>query len=273
MKIKVLVEDTSSSSLFRNEHGLSIYIETKDKKILFDTGESDLFLENAKKLDVNIKDIDFAAISHGHYDHGGGLKAFLSENEKSKVYISRKAFEKYFSKKSDKLTDIGLDGSLMSNDRIILTDDFYPVNDNAFLFSKVTGSEYCSSCNRSLFADKSGVITQDDFEHEQNLVITEDGKTVLIAGCAHKGIVNILKSLAALRDGKPDSVIGGFHLYDYSERTSEDPSVVAQIGEFLKRTGSMFYTGHCTGPEAYGHLKRVMGDQVQYISAGTVMEI
>jgi 7,8-dihydropterin-6-yl-methyl-4-(beta-D-ribofuranosyl)aminobenzene 5'-phosphate synthase len=273
MKIKVLAEDTSSSPLFRNEHGLSIYIETRDNKILFDTGASDLFLENAKKLNVNIKDVDFAVISHGHYDHGGGLKAFLNENEKSKIYISRKAFERHFSKRSDKITEIGLDGSLISDDRIILTDDIYPVNENALLFSRVAGSEFCSSCNRSLCADKGGILTQDDFEHEQNLVIAEDGKTILIAGCAHKGIVNILKSLAVLRCGNPDYVIGGFHLYDYGGRTSEDPSVVAQIGELLKRTGSMFYTGHCTGPEAYRHLKRIMGDQIQYLAAGTVVEI
>lgn len=273
MKIKVLAEDTSSSPSFRNEHGLSIHIETGDNKILFDTGASDLFLENAKKLNVNVKDVDFAVISHGHYDHGGGLKAFLNENEKAKVYIGGKAFEKHFSRRSDKLTGIGLDGSLISNGRIILTDEIWPVNENALLFSRVTGSECCSSCNRSLCVDKGGVITQDDFEHEQNLVVAENGKTILIAGCAHKGIVNIIKSLAALSYGKPDYVIGGFHLYDYSERKSEDPSVVAQIGEFLKGTGSMFYTCHCTGPEAYRRLKLVMGDQIQYLSAGTAVEI
>ena len=81
MLIKILVENTSISKELGSEHGLSLYIETKKHKIMFDVGASDLFLQNAKGLDVNIADIDFLVISHGHYDHGGGLKTFLEENK------------------------------------------------------------------------------------------------------------------------------------------------------------------------------------------------
>ena len=77
MLIKTLVENTAISKDFGSEHGLSLYIETKKHKILFDVGASELFLKNAKKLDVSIADVDFLVISHGHYDHGGGLKSFI----------------------------------------------------------------------------------------------------------------------------------------------------------------------------------------------------
>ena len=77
MIIKTLVENTSISKDFGNEHGLILYIETNALKILFDVGASELFLENAKKLDVNISDIDYLIISHGHYYHGGGLRMFF----------------------------------------------------------------------------------------------------------------------------------------------------------------------------------------------------
>ena len=79
MIIKTLVENTSISKDFGNEHGLSLYIETNALKILFDVGASELFLKNAEKLGVNITDVDFLVISHGHYDHGGGLKIFFKE--------------------------------------------------------------------------------------------------------------------------------------------------------------------------------------------------
>ncbi|MDD2234946.1 MAG: MBL fold metallo-hydrolase [Desulfitobacteriaceae bacterium] len=87
MLIKTLVENISISKDFGNEHGLSLYIETKKHKILFDVGASELFLQNAKKLDVNITDVDILVISHGHYDHGGGLKVFLQENSAATVYL------------------------------------------------------------------------------------------------------------------------------------------------------------------------------------------
>lgn len=86
MLIKTLVENTSVSEDFGSEHGLSLYIETKKQKILFDVGASELFLQNAKKLGVNIADVDFLVISHGHYDHGGGLKTFLKRTQKPKYF-------------------------------------------------------------------------------------------------------------------------------------------------------------------------------------------
>ena len=85
MIIKTLVENTSISKDFGNEHGLSLYIETNALKILFDVGASKLFLKSAEKLGVNITDVDFLVISHGHYDHGGGLKNFFKENTKAEV--------------------------------------------------------------------------------------------------------------------------------------------------------------------------------------------
>ena len=85
MIIKTLSENTSISKDIASEHGLSLYIKTKKHKILFDVGASELFLNNAKKLDVNISDVDFLVISHGHFDHGGGLKVFLRENTNADI--------------------------------------------------------------------------------------------------------------------------------------------------------------------------------------------
>ncbi len=113
MIIKTLVENTSISKEYGSEHGLSLYIETQGQKVLFDVGASGLFLENAKKLDVNIADVDFLVISHGHYDHGGGLGTFLQENTKADVFIHRLAFEKHYAlRPNEKLEFIGLEEGL-----------------------------------------------------------------------------------------------------------------------------------------------------------------
>ncbi|MGI6570826.1 MAG: MBL fold metallo-hydrolase [Caldicoprobacterales bacterium] len=95
MLIKTLVENTSISKDFGSEHALAV-CRTKKHKILLMMGASDLFLQNAKKLNVNIADVDFLVISHGHYDHGGGLKTFLKENTKAEVFLHRLAFEKHY---------------------------------------------------------------------------------------------------------------------------------------------------------------------------------
>ena len=124
MRITALAENTSVSDNFGAEHGLSLYIETDKHNILFDMGQTALFSENAEKLGIDLSMVDIAVLSHGHYDHGGGLKKFLSINDKAPVYINRYAFEPHYNGKEKY---IGLDISLQDNERIIFTDDFYEI--------------------------------------------------------------------------------------------------------------------------------------------------
>lgn len=93
MRITCLIENTASDEKFIAEHGLSLYVETDKAKILFDMGQSDAFVSNADKLGINLSDVDLAILSHGHYDHGGGLRKFLDINKNAPVYINRYAFE------------------------------------------------------------------------------------------------------------------------------------------------------------------------------------
>lgn len=97
-KIVTLVENTTSSSEYRSKHGLCLYIETDRHKILFDLGQDKLFLENAKKMDIDISEIDTVIISHGHKDHGGALKRFMDLNSNAKIYIRKEAFEPHYIK-------------------------------------------------------------------------------------------------------------------------------------------------------------------------------
>ena len=157
MLIKTLVENTSISKDFGNEHGLSLYIETKKHKILFDVGASELFLQNAKRLDVNIADVSFLVISHGHYDHGGGLKVFLRENNSAIIYIRRQAFDKHYSLRSNgKPAFIGLEENLKQNERIVFTPDDYTVDKGIWLFSNITQKEPRPKSNGGLLTGYNG---------------------------------------------------------------------------------------------------------------------
>ena len=91
MKIVCLLENKTALPHMETEHGLSLYIETGNKKILFDMGQTDAFAQNAEKLGISLEEVDFAVLSHGHYDHGGGLSRFLEINRHAPVFVQKDA--------------------------------------------------------------------------------------------------------------------------------------------------------------------------------------
>ncbi|MEA4832413.1 MAG: MBL fold metallo-hydrolase [Oscillospiraceae bacterium] len=274
MIIKVLSENTSISEKLSCEHGLSLYIETVNHRLLFDTGASGLFAENAVKLGVDLKKVDTVIISHGHYDHGGGLRTFLDINKNAKVYFQEKAFEKHYSNRSGgEKAYIGLDEALLTNDRFIFCTDRLKIDDELELFSGVKAEILVPSGNADLFKKTGDIFIQDDFAHEQNLIINEGNITLLIAGCAHNGIINIVGQFNKNNGHMPDYVLGGFHLYSKGTKQNEAPDMVDKIGKFLLETNSKYYTCHCTGMESYNRLKAVMREKIDYISTGNQLGI
>jgi 7,8-dihydropterin-6-yl-methyl-4-(beta-D-ribofuranosyl)aminobenzene 5'-phosphate synthase len=272
MKVLSLIENISNSENLYCEHGLSLFVQTDTHKILFDTGASENFIKNAESLGVDLREVDIAVVSHGHFDHGGGLKAFLELNKKASVYISKKAFEKYYAKREDGTMEyIGLDRMLFLNDRFILTQDYLKIDDGLELFSGVKGNTLNPTGNKVLFmqTDTHLQAELDTFEHEQNLLITQEKKSLLLAGCAHRGIVNIIDHMHRML-GKQDAdvVIGGFHLFNLSKKNKEDIDFIRQIADRLKNTKSTFYTCHCTGTQPYEVLKEAMGKQINYLATG-----
>ena len=273
MHLTVLSENTSASESFEHEHGLSIHLETADRRILFDTGAGCIFHNNAKKLGIDLANVDSLVISHGHYDHGGGLRAFLEINSRAKVYLHQQAFGAHYSKRTDGIAYIGLDQTLLPNERFIFCGDQAAVDENAEVFSRVESKRLFPSCNATLLMKCGDDFVPDDFVHEQNLVIQQNGKTILLAGCAHKGIVNIVDACKDRLGTFPDYVIGGFHLSGPRGNQSETQAAVEEIGKYLASTSSLYYTCHCTGMENYQQLKRILGEQIQTLSAGDQISI
>ena len=273
MKVKVLVENTSVSSKYKSKHGLCLYIETAKHKILFDLGANGLFLENARKMGVNIADIDTVVISHGHIDHAGALPLFLQHNSSAKIYIRESAFDKHYTKVLGLPFSVGLDRSLKNNKQIIFTDSVEVIDDELTLFSDVQSNELTSSSNLALLAEINGKKQIDNFKHEQNLLIKDGNKAVLFAGCAHAGIVNIKACAEQLTSGQPLVIIGGFHLYNPISKKHESKELVDKIAERLHDGETRYYTCHCTGQWAYSMMKEKLQDRLQHLSTGKEIEI
>lgn len=273
MKLTVLSENTSVSDALEHEHGLSIYMESAERRILFDTGAGCIFKSNAEKLGIDIAAVDLLVISHGHYDHGGGLRSFLEVNSRAKIYLHKQAFEAHYSKRAKGTVDIGLDQTLLPNERFVFCGEQLAIDENIEIFSRVKQKRLFPSCNATLRMKRGDEFVPDDFAHEQNLVIRSNGKTVLIAGCAHKGIVNIVDACRDRLGQYPDYVIGGFHFSGSGGNQSEAPEVVDATGAYLASTHSQYYTCHCTGMENYQQLKRTMLEKIQYLSTGDQISI
>ncbi|MDE6656044.1 MAG: MBL fold metallo-hydrolase, partial [Anaeroplasmataceae bacterium] len=190
IKIISLVENTTTSPKLKSKHGLCMYIETSRHKILFDLGPNALFLENALKLGVDIQSVDTVIISHGHSDHGGALAKFMKINSKAKIYIKESAFDRHYIKVLGIPISTSIDYALKKKPQILFTKDYDVIDEELSLFSNVTGRKLYSKANEKLFVKKNGRIVQDQFEHEQYLVIQDGNKQALITGCSHNGIVN-----------------------------------------------------------------------------------
>lgn len=268
MYIHNLMEDTlAPGSGMACEHGLSFYVETAAHRLLFDMGATGAFLENARRAGICPEEADTAVISHGHYDHGGGLAAFLEANKKAQVYLRKGAFEPHVSLHEDGEHRIGLKEELEKNPRVHILEGDLRLDDQLLLFGGVTERRLWPQFNRRLRKGLPG-RPQDDFGHEQSLFLSAEGRRILFAGCSHSGIVNILEKCRRLTGCWPDTVIGGLHLSNPRGREELDLGLLEGTAEYLEATGAVFFTGHCTGQEAYGWLKERLGERIFYIHSG-----
>lgn len=258
--VTVLIEETSSKQYISHEHGLSLYIKTPKHNLLFDTGATPEFINNADKLGVDLKNVDIAVISHGHYDHTGGLKSFLDLNSKARVYVNEHFFGDYWSSDA---RYIGSDPSLKGSSQIQYIKDCCEIDDELLIFSANDKPRNYVMDSFGLLKRERGVLTPDDFLHEQYLLLKDEDGCVLISGCSHKGILNILDWCPA----EPRAAIGGLHLMKV-DINGRGLSFLNETAKGLMEHDTVFYTCHCTGSLQYSFLKEHMGDKINYIRSG-----
>lgn len=282
MKITTLIEnrDSFTKSDLVSEWGLSLHIELNNHSILFDTGISGSFADNAEHLSVKIDSIDAAVLSHQHFDHGDGLERFFTLNSNAKVYLADAPIdERYIKILGFFKKYIGLNNEIMTNYR----DRFEPVSKpteilpDVFIFPHIVNTHPQPIGNKQLFVKKDGKLSLDDFSHEIVMAIKENGKLVVFTGCSHNGILNMIDTVAKEFEGVLiKAVIGGFHLvvsppFNFMAGTRKE---VENLGKsVLNYPVEMTYTGHCTGAKAFKVLKSVMGDRIKDMRTGSCFEI
>lgn len=267
MKIINLIENIQGSQDVLFEHGLSFYIETLKHKLLADCGQTDAFLKNAQSMEIDLKKVDTVILSHGHYDHSGGILPFTEVNSQADIYMQKKAVLPYYHKTEEEERYIGIDPEISKLAQVKLVDGDRKIDEELSLFSNVTGRTLWPKGNLELQKKTESGFVQDEFDHEQYLVVTEGNKHVLFSGCAHNGILNILAHYYELYGMYPDAVVSGFHMKK-KDYTAEDDALITETAKQLSKIPTQFYTGHCTGEYAFAIMKEIMGSQLTYVHSG-----
>ena len=271
MKVICLAENTQGKNDCLYEHGLCVYIETEKHCLLSDTGASDAFLKNAEQLGVDIKKVDTVVLSHGHYDHSGGIIPFSRLNCTAEIYMQRSAGDGYYHIYPDCEKYIGIDKEILSLRQVRLLDGSCKIDDELEIFAGITERRLQPEGNSVLQKKTDSGFIADDFCHEQYLVIRTEGKVILVSGCAHNGIVSILDRFRQLFGCDPHIVISGFHTMKKSDYTENDIELIKNICSELMKTNIRFFTGHCTGELPCRIMKEIMGDQLTIIHSGDIL--
>jgi len=269
MKITVLSDNNSCGELL-NEWGLSFWIETGGKKLLMDTGASDVFHQNAIQLGIRIEEADAVILSHAHHDHGGGLPEFFETNRTAPAYIREGSGENCWHRKEGELGYVGIPQGVLENysDRIRYVSGVTEIMPGVLIVPHTPSLDMQDPDDPYLLVLEEDGFRPDDFRHEQSLVIETEAGAVIFSSCSHTGPRNITADVRkAIPNAKIRAFIGGLHIYQWTAKQ------VKNLAEEIAAAGiEKVYTGHCTG-EAFEFLKENLGEAAEQFYAGMVIRL
>ncbi len=263
MKITVLCNDKAVEG-FESEHGVSFFVELNGKNYLFDTGSTDVAVKNATKLEINLSRIELIVISHGHYDHLGGLGSVLREAGGKKVLVGEVSFERKFSETTlsspeDGRTEYERLGAIVETVGTSkeIADGIHVMTAAPFATEERPGEKHLKITE--------AIKKRDFFDDELSLFVVENGNVTVITGCSHRGIGNIVKQASGF--GKVKNVVGGLHLLHKTEEELEE------IFEYLLGFDiDNFHIGHCTGDNVVKKIAERFSAEVRELMAGDSFE-
>ncbi|NLG02717.1 MAG: MBL fold metallo-hydrolase [Clostridia bacterium] len=268
MKAIVVVDNIGLNGI-SGEWGLCIYIEYNGKKILLDTGASNLFVSNAKALNIKLNEIDYAVLSHAHYDHANGMETFFNENNHAKFYIQDTTAENCYFKYGLIRKYIGIPKGILESypERFAVVSGKMQIEEGIYLIPHSTSNLEMIGKREKMYR-KDGKWFPDNFSHEQSLVFETEKGLVIFNCCSHGGVVNIINEVGeAFPDQNVYAFIGGFHIYNKSK------AEIKSLAQKIRETGiSYVCTGHCSGKKGYEILHEELGDMVHQLKVGFVQE-
>ena len=265
-KITTLVENCVYGRKLQAEHGLSLYIETPENRLLFDAGASDLFIRNARLLHIDLQKVDYLVLSHGHSDHTGGLRYFMELNTKATIVCKREVF---FPKFKDERENGMKHIHSIDLSRFYFIDGQTELVSGVFLLPAVDIINSEDTHFERFWVQKDdGCKIPDTFQDELVMVLVNSGGLVVLSACSHRGITNILRIVRTAFSKLPcNLLLGGFHIHNAEE--SKYQVIADYLHEYLPQKIGVC---HCTGVDKYASFYKDFGDRIFYNYTGKQIE-
>jgi 7,8-dihydropterin-6-yl-methyl-4-(beta-D-ribofuranosyl)aminobenzene 5'-phosphate synthase len=276
-KITILCENTVGRLVGSGEHGFSAYLETDRGNYLFDTGNSHSIVPNSLLLNKDLRSVTKIFLSHGHHDHTGGLPEVLKLKGKvdvhvhPHVFLDRIAVLKEDGKETKRFVGIPYKKVYLEflGANFVFNTDFMEVEKGIYLTGEVPRQTEFEKPDPRLFSEIGGKSVQDTFPDDQSLILDGEKGLILIFGCAHSGMINIINHVIS-KTGKEkfQAILGGTHL-DFLTPDQLEESIRSLKKMDIERIG----VSHCTGMRAAFRLHQEFGDRFFYGCVGSVLEI
>lgn len=268
MKITILVNNLAGEGLMA-EHGLSLWIETENRRIIFDTGQGIALENNARTLGIDLAEADILVLSHGHYDHTGGIVQVLQQAQKTDVYCNPGIVYPRYSIINGTAKPIQIPSDSMEAIEKLSVEHLHWVQQPTWISDKIgiTGPiprvTNWEDPGGPFYLDPEGKRA-DPIDDDQALWVRTDDGVIVCVGCSHAGLVNTLNYVRSINHGfRLRAIIGGFHLINAGRERLEKTMTALHLFE-----PDMVIPCHCTGELAVAMLRDALGKRVSPASAG-----
>lgn len=268
MKIFTLMDDKGSEHLqLCPKHGLSYFIQTSEINILFDCGSDGTAIENAKRMNVPFRTADCVVCSHSHYDHSGGFPDFIEAGVKPLLYTGRDFFEPKYAFDGVKYTYLGagFGEEYLAEHRVCRKEcgDVLQLSDHCYLFGSFARTHDCETIPERFVRGNPPQCVRDDFRDEVCLALSTSRGLVVVVGCSHPGILNMLTTVSQRLEQPVYAVLGGTHLME-----ADDARITNTIDEMKQMGLKVIGLSHCSGDKAQAMIREGNGVRGCHLAVG-----